>query len=330
MDDSDCPSCGDGLLSACILDGNGGAKVCDWQHVLTWTPADGLLWLHLEYSNSDVQRWLQQDAGLSAPTVEALLAEETRPRSLLTSHGLLLTLRGVNLNPNADPDDLVAVRLWSDGQRIITTRRRRLHSTAELREALEAGTGPRTASEFVERLTDSLAAQMSEVIEALNDRVDELEESLLVLQSRELRPRIGELRREAIGLRRYLAPQREAMSRLYTERLEWMTELDRTHLRETADRTMRYIEDLDLIRERAVVVHEELMSRLTEKMDRTMYILSIVATVFLPLGFLTGLLGVNVGGIPGADSEQAFLLFCALLVVVAIGQVILFRYMKWM
>jgi len=96
------------------------------------------------------------------------------------------------------------------------------------------------------------------------------------------------------------------------------------------DRLPRYIEDLDAARERAAVTQEELVSRLSEQMDKRMYVLSIVAAIFLPLGFLTGLLGINVGGIPGAEYKAGFAIFCLLLVGLIIAEVIIFKKKKWM
>ncbi len=319
-----------GLLYAYLLNGQGGGEKLDWQTVKQWAPEHGVLWVHLEYIDPLVQQWVLKESGLDEITAEALLAEETRPRSMLSANGLLLTLRGINPNPGADPEDMVAVRMWSDGKRIITTRRRRLQAASELSEAIEKGVGPCNAGEFVESLTDRMVERMADVIDGISDEVDDLEESVLTMESYELRPMIAELRRHAIGLRRYLAPQREAVSRLFSEKVEWLSDMDRLRLRESADRTTRFVEDLDLIRERAVVVQEELMSRLSEKMDRTMYVLSIVAAIFLPLGFLTGLLGVNVGGIPGAEYKGSFVIFNLLLVFIVIFQVWLFKYKKWM
>jgi zinc transporter len=92
----------------------------------------------------------------------------------------------------------------------------------------------------------------------------------------------------------------------------------------------RYLEDLDAARERAAVTQEELVSRLSEQMDNRMYVLSVVAAIFLPLGFLTGLLGINVGGIPGAEYKAAFAIFCTFLGAIAIIELIIFRKKKWM
>jgi zinc transporter len=72
---------------------------------------------------------------------------------------------------------------------------------------------------------------------------------------------------------------------------------------------MRYIEELDTIRDKVSLIQEELSNKLSEQMNKKMYVLSIISVIFLPLTFLTGLLGINVGGIPGAQNENAFLHF---------------------
>jgi zinc transporter len=160
--------------------------------------------------------------------------------------------------------------------------------------------------------------------------VAELEEAVLTKESHELRPMLASIRRDAIYLRRYMAPQREAIARLQSEKISWLADEDRVRLREVYDRLTRYLEDLDAARERAAVTQEELISRLSEQMDNRMYVLSIVAAIFLPLGFLTGLLGINVGGIPGAEYKASFAVFCMLLVGLIIVEIIIFRRKKWM
>ena len=97
------------------------------------------------------------------------------------------------------------------------------------------------------------------------------------------------------------------------------------YARRLSDRLLRFVEDLDAVRDRAAVTQEELSARLAESMNRTMYVLSIVTAIFLPLGLLTGLLGVNVGGMPGEESEQAFAYVCVLMGVMALGLWALFR-----
>lgn len=319
-----------GLVFAFALDGKGGSQHLTWPGIREWTPEHGTLWIHLDYTGTAAREWLYAESGIDEVMLDALTAEETRPRSLVHQGGMLIILRGVNLNPNTDPEDMVSIRFWIDGQRIVSVRRRRVMAIDDLRQAALAGNGPRGPGDFLEDLADRLVLRMGGVISDMDDAVDALEDELITEHKRELRQKIANIRRAAISMRRYLAPQREVMARLHNEKVDWLDEQQRMRLREIADRTTRYVEDLDSIRDRATVTQEELNSRLAEQMNRTMYVLSIVAGIFLPLGLLTGLLGINVGGIPGTDNPWAFTIFCGLLAAVAGGQVWLFKRMRWM
>jgi len=320
----------DGLIAAYILDGKGGGQRVGWKEIQKWTPSDGLLWVHLKFEAPEAQRWIKEESQLEDVVGDALLADESRPRVTTFDDGVLVALRGVNLNPGADPEDMVSLRIWAEKNRIITTRRRKLLSVADLCSAVDKGKGPRTSGEFLEDVADRLMVRMGGVVDEVEDKAAELEEAVLTEESHELRPKLASIRRDAINLRRYMAPQREAIARLQSEKMSWLAEEDRVRLRETYDRLTRYIEDLDAARERAAVTQEELISRLSEQMDNRMYVLSIVAAIFLPLGFLTGLLGINVGGIPGSEYKAAFFVFCLLLVALVVIEVIIFKKKKWM
>ncbi|RCX30303.1 zinc transporter ZntB [Thioalbus denitrificans] len=323
------PSPNSGLLCAYLLDGHGGGALQDMDGVRRWHPGAGTLWVHLDYTSPDARAWLAEESGIDPVIASALLAEETRPRALAVGEGLLVVLRGVNLNPGADPEDMVSIRLWFDGERIISTRRYKLLAIADLRAAIEDGGGPETPGGFLVRLAEGLLLRMSSVVHDLDGAVDALEEDVLSAESHALGPRLSGLRRQAIMLRRYLAPQREALNRLVLEKVNLIAANERAELREVADRTSRYLEDLDAARERAAVTQEELNSRLSSRMEQRMYLLSMVAAVFLPLGFITGLLGINVGGIPGEGVGWGFLAVCTLLAAVLAGQMLYFRRKGW-
>lgn len=319
-----------GLIHAYLLDGNGGGHFLDWEAVHDWTPSQGRLWLHFDYTASFSQDWITQQSGLDSLAADALLTEETRPRAVTLKDGLLIALRGVNQNPDSDPEDMVSIRLWIDDDRIISTRKRDLLSTQDILAQLENGTGPSNSAEFLVALTDRLVWRMSDTINLLEDRAGELESHALSEGHETLRFDLATLRRQTITLRRYLAPQREALNRLMVEKVSWLSETHRLEIRETSDRLVRHIEDIDAVRERAAITHEELLSRISEQLNERMYVLSIIAAIFLPLGFFTGLLGINVGGIPGADNPNAFLVFVALLVGIIALQLILFKLKKWL
>lgn len=319
----------DGLICAYLLDGRGGGRAIGWTEIAGWRAEHGLLWVHLDLAGARAERWLRHESGLDRVISQALLAEDVRPRELRVDEALLVTLRGVNLNPGADPEDMVGIRIWLEPTRIMTVRQRRLMAVNDLREDLEAGCGPRGAGEFLVMLGARLIKRMGPVIDDLVDEVDRLEDAVVTSHRAALRSDLARVRREAISLRRYLAPQREVMARLAMEQSSCLGAEHKALLREISDRTTRFVEDLDAARERAGVVQDELNSLISDQMNRTMYLLTVVAAVLLPPSLLTGLLGINVGGVPGTDDPLAFSIVIALIILIAIVEIAILRRLKW-
>lgn len=319
----------DGLISSFVLDGHGGGRGIDWDDLGKPTTLGGPYWVHLDRNGVHTEAWLRNDSGLGSLQVDALLASETRPRVAFMNDGILMTLRGVNLNPGADPEDMVSLRIWADEQRIITVRLRKLMAVKDVLEKMAGEKGPLSTSDTLRMLAVGLVHRMSPVIEDMNDDIDALENDMVENPTSDIRHRLKELRREAIALRRYLAPQREALSRVHTENLHWMPVEHRLAFREAADQLARIVEDLDAMRERAAVIQDELTNRTAEHMNRNMYTLSVVAALMLPLGVITGMLGMNVGGVPLAESKDGFLVIMAVLGAVVGLQIFIFRRLKW-
>jgi len=320
----------DGLIVAYAFHGDGDAQPLDWDEVDGWSPSGGFLWVHMDRTAPRTLAYLRERSGLHEIAADAILAEETRPRIALFGQGVLLILRGVNCNPGSEPEDMVSLRLWVEEERLISLRQRRVMAVQDVRDAFAEGRGPESIGDFVATVIEKLSDRIGEVCTEIDDRVDQMEDDLLSRESSELRIELSSVRRRIISLRRYIAPQRDLLIRVIGERFPWLTERIRLRIQEAADRTTRFVEDLDSARDRATIMQEELNNRLTEQMNRTMYVLSLVAAIFLPLGLLTGLLGINVGGIPGADNKTAFLFVCLLLVGVAFFEYWLFRRKRWL
>jgi zinc transporter len=312
------------------LDGEGGSKNLDRAALDAWKPENGPLWVHLDIGDSEARRWLMQRRKLPKPARDLLLAQETRPRSVSLDEGLMVVLRGVNSNPGDDPEDMVAVRIWIDANRIISSRRRRLLSVIDVSDSLKAAKGPRSHGELLLRIVERLGDRIGEFIDQLEARLDDIEDEARSGQPTNFLPKLSVLRRQIASVRRFLSPQREALDRLARHSLALLGETLTQDLHQEADRMTRYLEDLDLVRERAIVMHEELLSRIAQEQNERMYVLSIVAAIFLPLSFVTGLLGMNVGGLPGVDSQLGFAGSVVVMVAVAVGLIAFFRGRKWL
>jgi zinc transporter len=321
-----------GLIAAYIIEKSGKGVLIDWPEINQWKPKQGLLWVHLDYNNKQARAWLQEDSNLDPIVKEALLEEETRPRYSSINGGLLVTLRGVNLNPGADPEDMVAIRLWIDKVRIISTRGRYMPSEKSMYKAIEDGQGPDSSSQFLIDLTYYMIEQIADVIDNIEVKIDHIDDEINKKEDAtgKSQQELREFRRKIMTLRRYLAPQRDVMLRLAAERIEWFDDRDRLHLKEIAEIISRNIEDLEEAKEQINITQEQILSQISNQANRRMYLLSLIASIFLPLTFVTGLLGINVGGIPGSHNPFAFSLITGVLVAIAVFMYIYLKLKKWM
>lgn len=262
-------------------------------------------WIHLDGRHDEVVSIVPRVAEVPPAALSALMAAETRPRCTLFGDGALINLRGPGESLATDGDPLVSIRLWAQQGKVVSLSYRTLAPLDDVIDQMLAG-----------KLADPgdlIAAIAMEITEVLDPDIADLGDALDTIESHldeegpvSTRRHVSEIRAAAISYRRFIAPQRQAMERLMTAQTSWLEPDDRLHLQEAADRCARMAEELEAVRERAALAHEGLTDLRAEHMNRQALILAIVALIFLPLTFLTGLLGMNVEGIPYAHEPWAF------------------------
>jgi zinc transporter len=321
-----------GLRFACVLDGRGGCYDLGWDQIAEWRPEQGPLWLHLERDEPHAQQWVVTRSGIDPIAAEALVAEDTRPRVEDYDDALLTVLRGVNRAESDKTLDLVPVHVWADAHRVISLRDadHYLMALRRIREALVAGKGPRTTGELFAQIADKVVQGLESAIDDLEEEADRLDDEVLKPDGLDCRPSLSELRRQAINLRRYLAPQREALYRLQVDDAPWLGKRDKVRLREVTDRVLRYVESLDSVRDRATILHDDMRAQIAEKHALTATRLTLVAAVLLPPSLVAGLLGANVGGIPGSDDPWAFALVVLIVILIFPLEIWVLRRLKWL
>lgn len=322
-----------GLIYGFVLDGRGsGRQITRSELPLLDLKPEESLWLHWDRGVPEAQSWLRETSGLNEFTCDLLLEEATRPRLVdLGAERMLVFLRGVNLNPGAMPEDMVSLRVFAEAGRVISMRLRPLKAVADLREDLAAGKGPKNASEVVLYLAHYLTDRVDTLIGNLADQLDDMEEAIEEDETNiPDQAVLRALRRRSAGLRRYLAPQSDIYSQLTRTKLSWTVPDDVDYWNELYNRLTRNLEELELVRERISLIQEAEHRRITERMNKTMYILGIITGFFLPMSFVTGLLGVNVGGIPGASAPYGFAVACVAMLLIAGFQWWVFRRLRWL
>jgi zinc transporter len=284
----------------------------------------GFVWIHLEGTEEEDRRILSGQ-GIPDIAMNALVATETRPRCDRFDAGALINIRGPAADESAGTDRLVSIRLWARQGKVNSVTRHPLAATASVMDQMEAGR-ILDPGDLVAAFARGISKQLDPQVADLGDRLDDCESALDDRNSvYRLRTEIARIRSEAISFRRFVAPDRDALSTLAGLDYDWIAEEDRLHIREAADRFARMTEELEAVRERAALLHEQLTDLRGELMESRSLLISIVAFIFLPLTFVTGLLGMNVEGIPYQHAPWAFwgvVGFC-----VVIGAVVLAWFM---
>jgi len=319
------------ILCAWNFDGHGGGKDIKDSELSDVIKSKDLSWVHIDANNPEAREWLKREVNyLDDLILDALLDSETRPRMLEFNDGILMILRGVNLNYGADQEDMLSVRLWVDQHRIISLEFRNVSIVHDILRNLKMGRGPKDSGDFIAALSAQLLKLMDPVLITLNEDTDNIEEQIIENPNYDERDIIVTIRKKAIVFRRHMLPQREVIQNLSLVDLPWLNKMHKRQIQEGYNHVQRYIEDLDSIRERTQIIKDELTNALSNRMNKKLYVLSLVASIFLPLSFLTGLMGVNIGGIPGATNDKAFLIFTAGLLVLISFQFWLFKKLKWL
>jgi len=308
------------------IDSDGKAKRSEIKQALD--APDAFVWVHLATNNEHAQLWLSKVAGLDDYLVEALTAVETRPRCDQFGDGALLNLRGGSSDRMAMSDPLASLRIWAVEKRLYSVTRRPLTAVELVEKCVKEGriNDPGDLiTEFATAITTDLDPDVAE----LGDELDECESRLDVDRVFELRRTVTHVRAQSIGYRRFLAPQRSAREKLAQLPGGWLGDDDRLHLTAAADRAARMAEELESIRERAALTHEALTDLRAEQIDQRALVISIVAMVFLPLTFLTGLYGMNVK-LPGQEAPHAFDVIITVCAVIGLGISVYFVRRHWL
>lgn len=320
------------LLFGRVLDGRGGGRAIGWEDAQAWRPAQPgeVLWLHLDRVQPGVEDWLMTGLGLPEPTAELLTSDNTRPRAFREGEALVAILRGINFNPGAEPEDMVSMQLWCDGTRLVTLRRDPLQTPREVMGLIDRGEGPTDAGATITVLAEQLIARMNQSVVDMNLVLDTLEDEDPERDPDVMLRRISTIRRNCLALKRHMSPQHEALEHISREAPGWFEEHDRREIAESIARLRRYLDDIDISKESAVVLMDELRARSLASSEHATYMLTIVAGIFLPLSFVTGLMGINVGGMPGLDDPRAFWIVVGLCAALFVVLVVVFKRLRWL
>jgi zinc transporter len=320
-----------GILFAFDVSGDGIAKAVPGTALSAGLPPrdDGVLWVHLNRTYEPARRWVRKVLVLESPAIEALLEDDARPTWSDYPEGLLVVLSDVRYGLGGDAIEMGTLRLWLDRTRLISLRRKPMAAVKRLKHEVEHGHAPSTPGEMFTRLLVGQVETLDPIVERMIDTVDDIEDEMLAGRISDLRSRLGQVRRDAVRLRRHILPQRRALAQMLARQPALLTDKDLRRLRETIEDSARQLEDVDAVHERAKVLQDELAALLSEVSNHNLFILSLVTVVFTPLTFIASIFGMNVAGLPGLHDHWAFFIVCALMAAVGLLTLLWLRRREW-
>ena len=189
---------------------------------------------------------------------------------------------------------------------MISARLKPLRSLDRLRSSVKAGDGFSSLAGLLAQLLGGQAGVLADILRQATGRVDEIEDKVLTNRVSVSRTELGALRRVLVRLQRLLAPEPAALFRLLSRPPAWVGAEDVQDLREAAAEFSVAVADSAALGERVKLLQEELAATLSERTGRTLFVLTIVTVLALPINLLAGLFGMNVGGIPFAEDSGGF------------------------
>jgi len=179
-------------------------------------------------------------------------------------------------------------------------------------------------------LLDSVVDYYFYVLEKFGERIEELENTLISDPHPEDLQEIHRLKREMIFLRKSVWPLREVISNLEKSESSLIVQSTQIYLRDVYDHTIQIIDTVETYRDMLSGMHDTYLSGVSNRMNEIMKVLTIIATIFIPLTFIAGIYGMNFEFMPELGWRWAYFAVWGVILVVALVMVIYFRRKKWL
>ena len=295
---------------------SGQALRLSWDEARESIAGEGPTWLHLSANDDAVEGWLEGVTSMPDVAREFLNGEDKRPRVHIGSnfvYGVVADLELVAKTPDAAAPDAReanratgALRFYVDRHRMITVRARPLQSTDRLRHAVLEGTMFRDTVDLFAGLIRALNDTFADRIDEIGDCLDDVEEDVLEGSHSKCRAALGEVRRRIVEVKRFVDPERNALTQLVLRRLEWAEPRSMEALVQAIQVLNGLGGGLEGLYERAKLLQDEIAAALSEDINRKLLWLAIMSALLLPATLVTGIFGMNVAGLPGTKDPASF------------------------
>ena len=263
------------------------------------------IWLHLNLSNSQIQRWLENTPLIPERVVEMIqegvnLSRLERIEKL--DDCLLMVMNDFQQEFGEEVGDSSLGTLWAivRPKLMVSLRNNPLRTTDKLRYDLRSGQlNPASVIELFHELLDLRAEQLRTLLAHLSEDMDDLEEELLKGREFPEHENLGRIRIQCSRLRRHFSPELIALHSLLKRLPYWFSEEDKHRLNDDLDLLSYLVQEISSLYDRAKVLQDEQAAHVAEFNAKNLQVLSVMTVIFLPMTLITGVMGMNMEDLPG-------------------------------
>jgi len=288
-------------------------------------PSEGFYWIDADLEDLSV---LQPKFGLHDLAVEDCLSEEEeRPKLEIYDDHYFLVFNSIRY------DDkeifLRALNIFLGRHYIITVTGQKINELRTVKPILleEEVDSP---DHFLYHLVDRVVDNYFSVADRVEDHIENLEEEILMNIQKSHLNEIIRLRREILWLKKGLGPQRDVISMLHKRNLALIDDELQQYFGDIYENMVKISETFETFRDLIGNLREAYQSSVDNKANETMRIFTVIAAIFMPLTFITGIYGMNFEYIPGMDSPYGSVVLLTLMAILGGGMFFLFRKKKWL
>lgn len=289
---------------------------------------DGWLWLNCDFGDDTLPALLGGLPQLTPLVRDLLLSTDDK----LKADTFGLAIAGVsNDYEKATPIDVRRGLRWRFAvlpNLLVTVCSRQGYSLSQVSTDILNGRQFRGPLHLLAAFINEFSLTSFSLLVEISDRISESEEQLLDGPDKVGSEFFGQVRRRLLYLNRQVIPIFAFLTNLMPQRPSWVDEADVADLRRVAERLDSLHDDIELLRERVHSLQEDFTAREAERANRRLTVLTIVSAVLLPPTFITGLFGMNVGGLPLQHSPHGFLVAAAVMGVSIIAMLLILRYIR--
>jgi len=275
---------------------------------------NGFVWLHVNLSHAGAEAWMRAHLGLSESFFEALIDGSRSTRIERDGETLFAVINDVTFDFSFDASDVATLWLAVKAGLVVSARRHPLRSVDRLRTAVKRGETLGTPVALLDHLLRDQADELQRIVRRAAERIDDIEDELLAGRHDRHSAELARLRRLMVRLQRLLAPEPSALARTLANPPAWVSAADLQHLHRASEEFALVLRDIGALQERVKLMQDESAARVQEDNNRSLFTLTMVTVLALPINLIAGLMGMNVGGIPLAEEKHGFWVMLAIIV----------------